>query len=139
MTLLLLEGQPAIRSGLRMWLTLSPDVTVVGEVGDGLAALSQASVLRPDVILMEIESIGMDGVELIKAMRKAAPESAVVVLSLRDDSFTRKRVEAAGAAAFVSKHEYGDRLLPTINRVAAPQHESSRDLARLDDTGNALT
>jgi DNA-binding NarL/FixJ family response regulator len=115
--LLLVENQPAIRFGLRMWLKLAPDVMVVGEAGDGLAALSQASVLRPDVILLEIESIGMDGIELIKAMRKAAPDSAVVVLSLRDDAATRRRAEVAGAAAFVSKHEYGDRLLPVISRV----------------------
>ncbi len=106
-----------------MRLALEPDVTIVGEAGDGLAALSLAYVHQPDVIVMEMESIGMDSVELIKAIRTTSPRTAPVILSLRDDSVTRSRVEAAGAAAFVSKHENGDRLLQVIREVAAGQHE----------------
>jgi len=117
--LLLIESQPAIRRGLRMRLTLEPDVTVIGEARDGLAALWQASMLRPDVILVDTESTDMDGVRLIAALRSASPESATVILSLRDDAATRRRLLAAGAAAFVSKHEYGDRLLHAIREAAA--------------------
>ncbi len=102
-----------------MRLKLEPDITVIGEPGDGLAALTQAAVLRPDVILVDIESTGMDSIRLIRAMRNASPESAVVVLSLRDDVITRRRAAAAGAAIFVSKHEYGDRLLQAIRQVLA--------------------
>jgi len=116
--LLLVESQPAIRRGLRMRLTLEPDITVVGETGDSLAALWQASMLRPEVVLVDAESADIDGVRLIAALRGASPESAVVILSLRDDATTRKRLLAAGAVAFVSKHEYGDRLLHAIRQAA---------------------
>ncbi len=136
--LLLLENQPAVRSGLRMWFKLASDVTIVGETGDGLAALSQASILRPDVVVMGIDSIGMDGTGLIKAMRAVSPASAVVILSLRDDAVTRRQMEGAGAAAFVSKHEYADRLLPAIRWAAAGLDETPLNHAALKHTGNVL-
>ncbi len=117
--LLLVESQPAVRCGLRMRLKLEPDVTVVGEAGDGLAALAQASVLRPDVVLMEVEASGMEGAKLIGAMRAVSPESAVVILSFRDDVASRRQALAAGAVAFVSKHEVGDRLLQAIREAAS--------------------
>jgi DNA-binding NarL/FixJ family response regulator len=106
-----------------MWLKLAPGMAIVGEAGDGLAALSRAAVVRPDVILLDIESAGMDGVELIRALRKASPESAVVVLSLSDDTLTRRRAAAAGAAAFVSKHDCGDRLLQAARQAAVKEDE----------------
>ena len=136
--LLLVENQPAVRCGLRMWFKLAADVSIVGEAGDGLAALSQASVLRPDVIVMGIDSIDMDAIGLIKAMHKTSPESAVVILSLRDDAVARRQVEAAGAAAFVSKHEYADRLLPAIRRAAAGLHETPLNHAALKHTGSGV-
>ncbi len=124
--LLLVESQPAIRSGLRMRLKLEPDVTVVGEADDMLAALSRAAVLRPDVILVDVESAELDTPGLIEAMRSVSPESVVVVLSLRDDAFSRDRALAAGATVFVSKHENGDRLLQAIRQTRRPSPLTDR-------------
>jgi len=125
--LLLVENQPSIRFGLRMWLKLAPDVTIVGEAGDGLAALSHAAIVGPDVIVLGIESAGTDSIRLIRALRSAAPASAIVILSLLDDAISRRRLLGAGAAAFVSKHEYGERLLQAIRQVASPpQPEAQR-------------
>ncbi len=138
--LLIVENQPAVRSGLGMWFKLASDVTIVGEAGDGLAALSQAAVARPDVILLDIESAGMDGVELIRALRKASPRSAVVILSLRDDAVTRRRAVAAGAAAFVSKHDCGDCLLRAIRQAAVEEREDEPSVnpERPNHMGKAL-
>jgi len=101
-----------------MRLQLEADVTIVGEARDGLGALWQASMLHPDVILVDAESADIDGVRLISAMRSASPESGVVILSLRDDAMNRRRLLAAGAASFVSKHEYGDRLIQAVRQAA---------------------
>jgi DNA-binding NarL/FixJ family response regulator len=122
-----------------MRLKLERDITVVGEAGDGLAALAQASVLRPDVILADVESARMDGVRLIDALRATSPGSAIVVLSLRDDPLTRKQAHAAGAAAFVSKHGPGDELICAIRRAAAGEQEPLFSRMGSKHTGNALT
>jgi DNA-binding NarL/FixJ family response regulator len=115
---LLVENRPTIRLGLRMRLKLEADVSIVGEPSDGLAALAQTAVLRPDVILLDIESTDMDAIRLIRAMQTASPASAIVILSLHDESATRRRASNAGAAAFVSKHERGDGLLHAIRKAA---------------------
>ena len=128
--LLVVENQPAIRRGLRMWLQLAPDVEVVGEADDSLSALWQLSMAHPDVVLIHLEPAEIDDGKLIRAMRSASPESAVVVLSLRDDGPTRRRSLGAGAAAFVSMHEYGERLLQAVRQAASrPRPESKVDQA----------
>lgn len=116
--LLIVENDPDIRPGLEMWLRLAPDVTVVGETDDGLSALWQASMAHPDVILLHIDSSEIDGVKFIKALKQASPQSAVVVLSLYDDTVSKWVALDAGAAEFVSIHEYSDRLLQAIRKVA---------------------
>lgn len=115
--ILLVDDQPRIRQGLRMSLCLEPDCAVVGEADDGLAALQLAPTLRPDVVVMDIEMPGMDGVTAATRLRTAAPHSAVVFLSLHDDLQTRTRALTAGAA-FVGKHE-DCRALPAAIRRAA--------------------
>jgi DNA-binding NarL/FixJ family response regulator len=124
--ILLVEHQPAIRCGLRMRLNLEPDVTVVGEAGDGLNALALAARLLPDVILMEVEDLGMDSGRLIEAMRRSAPGAVVIILSFHDDRATRARAFAAGASAFVSKHTVSDHLLEDIRQAVATAAAASR-------------
>ena len=114
----LVDEQASVRQGLRMVLGLEPDVTVVGEAGDGAAALELVPLLAPDVVVMDVEMPGMDGVTATAALRTIAPRSAVVVLTLYDDSATRSRVQAAGARAFVGKHEAAEALTPAIRRAA---------------------
>jgi DNA-binding NarL/FixJ family response regulator len=126
---LLVENRPAIRLGLRMRLKLEADVSIIGEPSDGLAALAQTAVLRPDVILLDIESTDMDAIRLIRAMQTASPASAIVILSLHDDSATRRRASHAGAAAFVSKHEGGDGLVHAIRKAAGGAPQPTRALS----------
>lgn len=116
--LLIFENQPEIRPGLQMWLRVAPDVTILGEADDALSALWQAAMTHPDVILVHVDSAEIDGARFIKALHSASPESAVVVLSLYDDTVSRWVALDAGAAAFVSIHDYGDRLLQAIRQAA---------------------
>ena len=117
-TLLLADDQLAVRQGLRMRLMLEPDITVVGEASTGREALTQVQHLSPDVVLMDIEMPGMDGITAAAALRDIHPQSAVVILSIHDDALTRARAQAAGAAAFVEKHGAVEALLATIREIA---------------------
>ena len=128
---LLVDDRPAVRRGLRLCLELEPDMAVVGEAGDGPTAVALAPDVRPDVVLMDAEMPGMDGFDATAALRRAAPESAVIVLTLYDGAGARERARLAGAAAFIAKQEAAEMLLPAIRSAAALRprgthpHESS--------------
>lgn len=116
--LLLVDDQPGARQGLRMRLELEADVEVVGEAYDGESALALAETLRPDVILMDIEMPGMDGISATRALRERSRRPRVVMLSLYDDAQTQERARQAGAVAFVAKHRMEEPLLAAIRAAA---------------------
>ena len=124
--LLLVDDRPAMRTGLRIWLALEPDLEVVGEASDGSEAISLTQALRPDVVLMDIEMPGMNGISATAALRSVAPHSPVVILTLHDDAATRTRAREAGAAAFVTKHRMEEILLGEIRRVAMAHKKHTR-------------
>jgi DNA-binding NarL/FixJ family response regulator len=116
--LLLVDDQPAARRGLRVRFHLEPDLQVVGEASTGSDALTLVKELKPDVVLMDIEMPGMDGIEATAALRTVVPQSAVVILSIHNDRQTRIRAQAAGAVAFVEKRGTTDTLLAAIRQAA---------------------
>ncbi len=124
-TILLVDDESSVRRGLRMQLELEPDMRVVGEACDGEDAIALALQLRPSLVLMDLRMPGMDGVQATGALYAAAPEIPVVLLSLQDDSATRARATAAGARAFVSKHERMTELLATIRDAGKPSRTSA--------------
>ena len=121
--LLLVDDQPAVRRGLRMRFALEPDLEVVGEAGDAAEAISLARVLRPAVVLMDVEMPGTDGIAAIATLRQVAPHSTVVIFTLYDDAAMRARAREAGAAAFVAKHQTEETLLAAIRQAAVEQEE----------------
>jgi DNA-binding NarL/FixJ family response regulator len=116
--LVLVDDQPSVRQGLRMRLTLEPDITVVGEASNGREAMTLVQQLAPDIVLMDVEMPEMDGISATSVMRASAPQSAVVMLSIHDDVSTRARAHAAGATAFVTKSGAIEVLVATIRQAA---------------------
>lgn len=116
--LLLVDDQPTVRQGLRMRLTLEPDLTVVGEASTAEEALALVQSLAPDIVLMDVEMPGMDGIAATAAVSASARQSAVVILSIHDDALTRARAQAAGAVAFVEKRGRTEELLAAIRQAA---------------------
>lgn len=116
--LVLVDDQGTVREGLRMRLLLEPDITVIGEASNGKEALALVQQLRPDVVLMDIEMPEMDGISATAALRTIVPQSAVVILSIHEDSVAQARARIAGAAAFVEKRGSTEELLTAIHRVS---------------------
>ena len=105
-----------------MRIALEQDLEVLGEAGDATEAMPLAQALCPDVILMDIETPGMEGISAIETLRTVTPRSAVVVFTLYDNAVVRARAREAGAAALVAKHQTEETLLAAIRR-AAGKHE----------------
>jgi DNA-binding NarL/FixJ family response regulator len=111
------DDQAAIRTGLVMILDSAPDITVVGEAADGLAAVTMARDRKPDVVLMDIRMPGIDGIE---ATRRLVGESVceVLVLTTFDlDEYVDSAL-AAGAAGFLLKSVEAPALLAAVRAVA---------------------
>ena len=101
--LLVVDDHPVVRQGLRTFLETRPDFEVVGEAGDGEAAVSEAGRLRPDVILMDLVMPGVDGVEAIGRIRAAEPGARILVLTSFASADQVLPALRAGAAGYLLK------------------------------------
>ncbi|MEO3814478.1 response regulator transcription factor [Sphaerisporangium sp. B11E5] len=120
---LLVDDQPLLRTGFRLILEAEPDITVVGEAGNGSTAMDQSRALLPDVVLMDIRMPGVDGIDATRRIvRDAAPGAHVPrVLVLTTFDLDEYIVEAlrAGASGFLLKDVPPDELVQAIRVVAA--------------------
>ncbi len=101
--LMIVDDHAVVREGLRAFLGLQEDVEIVGEAADGTAAIEQAELLRPDVILMDLVMPRLDGVSAMRELRARLPACRVIVLtSFLDDDRLLPAIEA-GAAGYLLK------------------------------------
>jgi DNA-binding NarL/FixJ family response regulator len=108
-----------MRQGLRTILDLEPGMTVVGEAVDGESGIHEALRLRPDVILMDVQMPGVNGVEATAAICAAWPAARVIILTTFDrDDYVYQGIRA-GALGYLLKDAPADELVRTIRRVHA--------------------
>jgi DNA-binding NarL/FixJ family response regulator len=119
--ILLVDDQPLLRTGFRMILSAETDLTIVGEAGDGAAAIEAARRLAPDVVLMDIRMPGMDGIAATRALAGPGVEDPLKVLILTTFGLDEYVVEAlrAGASGFLLKDAPPEDLVEAIRVVAA--------------------
>lgn len=115
---LLVEDNDVYRSSLELLLGLADEVEVVGGVRTGDEAVGVCDELRPDVVLMDLRLPGMDGVEATAAVRRTAPDVAVVCLTAQATPEERQAAVAAGAVSVVAKGEPTDALVAAIRTAA---------------------
>lgn len=108
-----------MRDGLRQLIANEPDLQVCGEADDAPGALAQAEALKPDVALIDITLRTSSGLELIKDLHIRAPQTAVLVLSMHDESLYAERVLRAGGRGYIMKQEGGKRIIEGIRQVAS--------------------
>ncbi|MDR7522904.1 MAG: response regulator transcription factor [Armatimonadota bacterium] len=116
---LLADDHPVLRTGLRALLEQEPDMSVVGEAGDGREAVALAQRLRPDVIIMDISMPGQDGLEATRQIRRLDLPSQVLILTVHAQERYLFPVLKAGAAGYLNKTAADTELVEAVRTVAS--------------------
>ena len=103
MRILVADDHAIVREGLRQLLAREPDMDVVGEAEDGQEALEKARSLRPDITLLDIAMPRLSGLDAVRLIKEAVPETQIVVLSMYEKEAFVHQVFASGALAYVLK------------------------------------
>ena len=117
-SVLLVDDEALVRAGLRMILETAEDLTVVGDAGDGRAAIAAVDRYRPDVVLMDIRMPRLDGLSATAAIRSGADPPSVIVLTTFDTDDDIFQALDAGAVGFLLKDTPPQDLLRAV-RIAA--------------------
>jgi DNA-binding NarL/FixJ family response regulator len=116
---LIADDQSLVRTGFKMILDATPDVEVVGEAGDGAAAVTMARTLRPDVVLMDVRMPGTDGITATGQVTAELPDTRILILTTFDlDDYVHAGLRA-GASGFLLKDVPAPDLVAAIRTVAA--------------------
>lgn len=115
---LLVDDHMVVRVGLKALINSEPDLVVIGEAENGLAAIEQAQNLRPDVIVMDISMPEMDGLEATRRIRTALPECHILILTVHAQERYLFPVLKAGGAGYILKSTVDTELLDAIRTVA---------------------
>jgi len=115
-SILVVEEHDEMRAALRDWLLVSLPPSDLREARSLAEALVHAGHSVPDLVLMNLELPGPNGIEATRALRRLCPSCPVVIMSVNDSEALRSAALGAGAAAFVSKRELPYGLLPILGR-----------------------
>ncbi len=118
-TLILIDDHPLVRDGLRARLGAVPTLRVVGEAGNGRAALELAAGSHPDIALVDVNMPDVDGLELIARLRELDPAPACIVLTMFDKPEYVRQAVRAGARGYVLKDSPAGEIVAAIEAVAA--------------------
>ncbi|ROO86494.1 LuxR family two component transcriptional regulator [Actinocorallia herbida] len=115
---LIADDHPVYRDGLRLMLTTTGEVQVVGTARDGAEALALAAELAPDVVVMDLQMPVLDGIEATRRLAAAADGPAVLALTMHDDDESVFAAMLAGARGYLVKGADQDEILRAITSVA---------------------
>ncbi len=115
---LLAEDHETVREGLTLLLDSQPDMRVVGTASTGRALFDHVCALNPKVVIMDISMPDVNGLVATRELKRASPETAVVVLTRHDDDAYVKELLGAGASAYVLKRSPSAELLAAVRAAA---------------------
>jgi two-component system NarL family response regulator len=123
------DDQELFRRGLTMLLGVEDDIDVVGEAGDGIAAIELAATAVPDVILMDVRMPKRSGIEACVAIKEAAPTARIIMLTVSDEEADLYDAVKNGASGYLLKDSSIDEVAQAIRVVADGQSLISPSMA----------
>jgi PAS domain S-box-containing protein len=127
---LLADDHPVLREGLARLLREQPDIEVVGEAGDGEAAVRLAHEARPDVLVVDVSMPRVGGLDATRQLRGEQPALRIIALSMHEDAETERAMREAGAAEYLVKSGPPERLVAAIRASRRPAPEPTPTVGR---------
>ena len=115
--LLIVDDIPETRENLRKLLFFESDIEVVGAATDGQQGIDMATELRPDIVLMDINMPGVDGITASERISQAVPFCQIIMMSVQGEADYLRRSMLAGAREFLIKPFSSDELISSVRRV----------------------
>ena len=126
----LADDQVLVRAGFRVILESEPGISVVGEAADGAAAVDAVLTHRPDVVCLDVQMPGVDGIEAARRIAALEHPPAVLVLTTFDNDDTLFQALDAGASGFLLKNASPEQLVDAVLTVAAGDALLAPDVTR---------
>ena len=126
---LLADDHALFREGLAGIIGAQPDMQVVGEANDGLEAFVKAQELKPDLILMDVQMPGMDGIEAVRQIKQVLPETIIVMLTVRGDDEMLFEALKNGAQGYLLKDIQSQYMLEMLRGALRGEAALSPNLA----------
>ncbi len=117
-TCLIVDDHEVVREGIRISLSNSPHIRVVGEASDGESAIALAERRHPQVVIMDVRMPGMDGLEATKVLTDKVPDSAVLIFTAYSERSLLGRGLESGAKGYILKEAPREMLVRAIEKVA---------------------
>jgi DNA-binding NarL/FixJ family response regulator len=115
--ILIADDHPLFRHGIHEFLNLAPDIDVIGEATSGEEAVAQAEALQPDVILMDVNMPGVNGIEATRRILHDYPHIRILVVTMFEDDGTVFAAMRAGARGYILKDAEKENILRAIQAV----------------------
>jgi DNA-binding NarL/FixJ family response regulator len=120
-TILIVDDHEEFRRIIRQILRAESDLTVSGEAGDGVAAVTHIRHHQPAVVLMDVAMPRLDGFEATRRIKAMRPDTKVLIMTLHTQEGYHQRARDSGADAYLPKLDVITRLIPTIREVLGEQ------------------
>ncbi|KJK48245.1 two-component system response regulator [Lentzea aerocolonigenes] len=128
-TVVLADTQPAIRHGVRSVLERAGGLTVIGEASTSSEVVAETMRCRPDVLVVDVDTIGSGNCLLVEQIARACPETGILVFSARDCDVTVMAAIRAGARGYLLKNADPDQIVRGIQAVAAGEFLIGKTIA----------
>jgi DNA-binding NarL/FixJ family response regulator len=117
--ILIADDHPVVRQGIRQIVGATHDIVVAEDVTDGRQVLDATRATSPDLILLDLSMPGLEGLDVLKLLKREQPRTPVLVLTMHSEGQFAVRALKAGAAGYLTKDSAPDELVDAIRKVVA--------------------
>lgn len=128
--LLIVDDHPMFREGIKSIIARNPQLEVVGEAGEGQAALKMVENLKPDMVLLDVSLPDMNGIDLIHDIKKVLPEIRILMISMHTKIEYLTSAFQAGALGYVIKDAPSGKILQALDLVSRGEYFLDTSVAR---------